>query len=332
MTERQLVRLTKIDSIEPIKDADAIEQAKIGGWTVVVKKGEFKPRDQCLYFEIDSALPMDDDRFEFLAPRGTKEIDGRTYHVLKTAKLRGVYSQGLALPASDFTDELAVSVLAGDSDLAEELGVFKYEPPLPTNMDVVGGFPTHLGSKTDAERVQNLSEEFADLKSGDFTHWYATEKIDGTSLSVFMDADSGIHVCSRNWELAEGENLYWRAARDLIPHLEPTMAIRAEIFGEGIQGNPLGISGTRAAVFDVTHGVLTVPRSAWPEFEQVAPIYTDLVFPETVEEAIEQVNGIKSLVSPGRLAEGVVWWAEGYALERRNFKAISNKYLLKHDG
>ena len=60
----------------------------------------------------------------------------------------------------------------------------------------------------------------------------------------------------------------------------------------------------------------------------------DLSFPKTVEEAVAQVYGLKSLINPNVQAEGIVWWNKEHELFkeldfRPNFKAINNKYLLK---
>ena len=57
-----------------VENADAIEAAHLGGWTVVTKKGEFKAGDPVLYFEIDSFLPGSVPEFEFLLARGTKNV------------------------------------------------------------------------------------------------------------------------------------------------------------------------------------------------------------------------------------------------------------------
>lgn len=99
---RKLVSIKQIDSIQPIDGADAIEAAMIGGWAVVVKKGDFKPADHVLYFEIDSILPKGYPEFEFLMARSsgtysTDEGDTLEGHRLRTIKLRGVLSQGLIL-------------------------------------------------------------------------------------------------------------------------------------------------------------------------------------------------------------------------------------------
>lgn len=129
---RRLVTRERVSAVAAIPDADAIEAVAVRGWTVVAKKGEFTAGDECVYVEIDAALPLDDERFAFLAPRGTKTLgDGKRVHVLKTALLRGVYSQGLVLPIGQFPEVIAASA---SEDLAALLGIEKYEPPIPAQM------------------------------------------------------------------------------------------------------------------------------------------------------------------------------------------------------
>jgi RNA ligase (TIGR02306 family) len=88
--ERKLATIQKIINIEPIADADKIEKATVLGWSMVVKKNEFKIKDLCIYIEIDSIVP-DIPYFEFMRERKFR---------VKTIKLRGVLSQGLLLPLS----------------------------------------------------------------------------------------------------------------------------------------------------------------------------------------------------------------------------------------
>ena len=54
---RNLASIQKIGNLEPIPNADAIEKATVLGWELVVKKGEFRIGDLCVYCEIDSILP-----------------------------------------------------------------------------------------------------------------------------------------------------------------------------------------------------------------------------------------------------------------------------------
>jgi len=55
--ERKLASIRKVKEIKPIIGADNIELAFIDGWQCVIKKGELKQDDLCVYFEIDSLLP-----------------------------------------------------------------------------------------------------------------------------------------------------------------------------------------------------------------------------------------------------------------------------------
>ena len=53
---RKLASIQRIIKIEPIEGADKIELAYVLGWQCVVNKGQFKPMDLAVYFEIDSFL------------------------------------------------------------------------------------------------------------------------------------------------------------------------------------------------------------------------------------------------------------------------------------
>jgi RNA ligase (TIGR02306 family) len=56
---RKLASVRRISDINNIDSADAIECARVDGWNVVVKKGEFKVGDLCIYCEIDSWIPKE---------------------------------------------------------------------------------------------------------------------------------------------------------------------------------------------------------------------------------------------------------------------------------
>jgi hypothetical protein len=84
-----------------------------------------------------------------------------------------------------------------------------------------------------------------------------------------------------------------------------------------------------------------VPRGSWPEWVAglSVPVHDGLTFPGSVDDALAQVEKLRSKVSPDRPVEGVVWraadraqveTADGERL-RASFKVISNRYLLKHD-
>lgn len=339
---RRMASIRTINTVEPIEGADRIEYAKVGGWGVVVGKDSgFTAGDKAVFFEIDSLLNQNHPAFSDVAKRGVKTMrdsdgntmtfengDDMTGHVLRTIRLRGVYSQGMLVPLNVFG-------LTGDETPEEVDEVFrnlvvKWEPPLPKDnrnpnkgTHALAGFPAHI-RKTDSERVQNLTPEFlASLNPND---WFATEKIDGTSTTFWKDEEGGFHVATRNWEVNPASmhqdiiDCY-----DIESRLENGEFVQGEIFGEGVQGNKLKISGLDFRVFNASN---------IEAFKDIAVPALDLEFPASIDDAIAQVDGMKSTINTKVLAEGVVWWNKNGEefLElglRPNFKAINNKFLAK---
>lgn len=364
MSERKLATIRQVDSVEPIPGADNIEVVQIGGWKVVsAKSANHHPGDSVVYFEIDSFLPESDERFASFCERGVKTMDGVRGHVLKTIKLRGTWSQGAIMPLSEFPEITPIAYTSEGpmycGDVTEALGITKYEKPIPPDQQGLvksSTFPAFM-RKTDAERVQNLDELFPLDR-----YWVATEKIDGTSATYAVDVDGEFWVCSRNQALLPSNNVYWRIAEKygIEDHLRmlqsriigdgtrgnTNVVLQGEIYGEGIQANPLGIKGIDFAAFNLQIG-LNIHEAAnmgycgpvrpdLPKSMRWSPIYEDLEPPQSVGGAVEQVEGLKSLISPQRQAEGVVWWrtlapwTEGADLDiPRNAKAINNKFLAK---
>ena len=91
--ERELAYVVTIDGIEPIEGYDRVEHAIVGGWRVIVQKGQFKVGDPAIYFEIDSRVPADRECFAFLEKR---------HYKVKTLKMCKTLSQGLLMHPSDF--------------------------------------------------------------------------------------------------------------------------------------------------------------------------------------------------------------------------------------
>ena len=166
---RKLVTLRKIKELLPIEGADFIELAKVDGWQVVVKKGEFKVGDVGYYFEIDSFLPLEPE-FEFLRKSSYKKMLDKEGLRLKTIRLRKKLSQGLLLPyktiqrffiENPFNLKIIPNKDNFENDFSELFGVEKYELPIPANLSgtVAGDFPYFI-PKTDEERIQNLWDEY----------------------------------------------------------------------------------------------------------------------------------------------------------------------------
>lgn len=93
---RELCYLVKVDDIKPIEGKDFTECAEIGGWTVMVRKGQFQPGSIGIYFEVDSKIP-ETEPFWFLKSK---------HYKIKTQKYKTpsgyFYSQGLLMHPEDF--------------------------------------------------------------------------------------------------------------------------------------------------------------------------------------------------------------------------------------
>ena len=228
--KRALAYTARITDITPIEGADNIELVHVLGWTCVAKIGEFSKGDLCVYFEIDSKLPIAD---------WSAFMEKRNYKV-KTMKLGKfkVISQGLALPISafvgieipneekiDVTELLGVTYSVEEDNKRKANSTDKYKAmatrhsKLFKNKFIKSIMKTEIGrkilffffgkkkdkkaafpewvKKTDEERVENMPWV---LKSPE--KWIATEKIDGTSTTFTMKRTRknkyDYRVCSRN--------------------------------------------------------------------------------------------------------------------------------------
>jgi RNA ligase (TIGR02306 family) len=129
---RKLASIVEIESCEPIPDTERLSVAtmKGKGWKVVTGRDEYHAGDLAVYFEIDSFLKSDDERYAFLKDRCLKKFVSKSGNVLregiriKTIKLRGVISQGLLMPLSAFVGKeiLVRNQLAKPEDVVAEDG------------------------------------------------------------------------------------------------------------------------------------------------------------------------------------------------------------------
>ena len=355
---RKLASIQHILKLEPIPGADAIEKATVLGWHLVVKKGEFKENDLCIYVEVDSILP-EREVFEFLRPRHFR---------IKTIKLRGQVSQGIAFPITLLTYDSSVNpaeypLNVGD-DVTELLKVKKYEPNIPAQLagKIKGSFPGWL-HKTDETRIQSVPEVLPRHQDKKFV---VTEKIDGTSMTVYlngMEHGGEFGVCSRNLDLKEeGETAYWKYVRK--HQLEEKMraisakgdqkllnfSLQGELAGPGIQGNKYHLDDVQFFIFNVfdidrfgyvdlnviekAPGVFVYEfLEAW-ELQHVPIVTSGYALPGSVDEIVEYSKA-KSLLHKDTWREGIVLRSQPEAfdeeLHRLSFKVINPNFLLKYD-
>jgi len=176
--------------LEEHPNADSLSVVRIGGYQCVVRTADWKEGDLGVYIPPDSVVP-DTEEFAFL---------GKNKRI-KVRKLRGVYSQGLLIPAPSDSSP-------GD-DLMEQMEIYHYEPPLPmsTGGDNVkppeGHFPVY--------DVENYNKYPNIIKPG--TEVIITEKIHGASAR-YKWQNNELYVGSRkNWKKYDPKNIWWRAVK-----------------------------------------------------------------------------------------------------------------------
>lgn len=249
---RNLATIQEITALDPIEGADKIVRATVLGWTVVVKKDEFKIGDWCVFFEIDSVLP---------ATEWSKFMEPRRYRV-KTCKLRGCLSQGLALPIHTEGLLPPLTNVWLEQDVTSLAGVTKYQPQRggpggPLRSQAAGNFPSADIAKTDEPRLQSTYWMAQELLERNIP-FYASVKMDGMSGTFVHRSNGEYLVCSRNFWLkppdeTESFSPHWVVdqkynLKNVIP---PGWAIQGEVCGPKIQGNPIGLADYELYVFNL---------------------------------------------------------------------------------
>ncbi len=352
--ERALATIRRIDSLAPIPNADAIEVAGIGGWNVVVKKGDYAPGDIVVYCEVDSYLP-ERPEFEFLRKNCFRSaVDGlRAGFRIKTVKLRGQVSQGIVFPVS-ILGERPHEVGEGD-DVTERLDIIKYERPLTPQLrgQAAGYFPSWI-PKTDEPRWQNIGAAIERNRQWQFD---CAEKLDGSSMTVAVRGDESF-ICSRNvWLKEDDDNAFYNLARELgvvsvmreyaAAKQWNALVLQGELIGPGIQGNRYQLTQHEWRIFNV------LPYSgqnyAWLPNESVRAHVVALQ--GRITERFSSVPWLPggtlpidlnehsrggSVLRPGMPREGVVWrcsvsLTDDPDIGRVSFKAINPDFLLKFD-
>jgi RNA ligase (TIGR02306 family) len=337
---RKMATIRRIDELNPIEGADKIEVATVGGWKVVCQKGLYVVGDLVVYCEIDSFIPTTIAPFLTKDGHYPKTYEGVEGERLRTIKLRGQISQGLLLPLSGFDayfEGAGYTLFNEGDDVSSFLGIVKYEPPMSAQLAGVarGNFPSQI-PKTDQERCQNLKREIS--QAGDTT-FEVTEKLDGSSMTVYL-IDGVFGVCSRNLDLKESEgNTFWKVARELdletkMRSMGDNFAIQGELIGEGIQKNIYEIKGHKFMVFDI-YDILVGDYMTPDKVRAICKVqnlnHCPVILPNgsvnhTIDELLELAEG-KSELNVKTEREGLVFKAVNGSF---TFKAISNKFLLKH--
>lgn len=257
------VNVTRVREVLPHDNADRLEIAKVYDWDVVVRKGEYKPGDQVFYVPVDSILPQPLEDFLFTPDAKIK----LNKHRVRSIKIRGQVSQGMLIRPTELPKELQTfpSIVEVEADMAEYLGITKYEPPAESA-------PRHMQAKKVTRNNPNFTQytdienfKYYDRSIVDREEVYVSEKLHGTSFRAGWFKNEPTTWWKKllkffgflpEWEFCWGsrrvqiqskyfhkgyydEDVYTKLARqhNLKEILPKGYAVYGEIVGDGIQKN-----------------------------------------------------------------------------------------------
>ena len=319
--------------IEEHPDADAIEIARVDDYRSVVRKGQFQSGDLAAYIPENSILPP-----WLIVEMGLEgRLAGADSNRVRAIRLRGVLSQGLVWP---------VPGAALDADVTDRLGITKYIPQVPHDMQ--GEMYPAPGMTVDFD-IEDIKKYPKVLYPGE--EIIATEKLHGTycQLGYYQDqpiitskapAHNGV---AYHDNAANQKNIYVQIAHQYREQLaalhqaHPTFYLMGEIYGRGVQDLQYDTTEKQFRVFDIYLGEPTFGRYldydemlelVQPHFNTVPLVYRGEYQPDRLEEI---TSGPSQLA--GHRREGVVIKPVqeriDLALGRVVVKSISENHLLR---
>jgi RNA ligase (TIGR02306 family) len=368
------VKAVRIRSIEPIENADAIELAVVGDYRSVVRKNEFSVGDLVIYIPEASLLPLPLLREMNLEGK----LAGGEKNRVKAIKLRGCLSQGLVYKTWTAPDTRRVYNYIVDfmgnkeyveegQDVAEFLGITKWEPPIPVHMagevynagmeltvnydiENIKAYPDVIAEGEMVVMTEKLHGSFCGVALVPMSHQPEGNEHIGGMFMVFSKGLGAKGLCFKDNPNNAG-NLYMRTCKngrlfDALMRLSVNLRdvpifILGEVFGKGVQDLSYGLNDVQFRVFDIAYGFRGDQR--YLDYDAVKAFCDELDIPTVPELYVgsfskevlnEFTNGRETVSGSGaNIREGVVVKP---LRERRHdelgrviLKSVSADYLLR---
>lgn len=314
-------RVIEVGTIETHPNADALDLVRVEGWTVAVRRGEWKAGDLAVFVEPDTVVPLDRPEFAFLKRAR-----------ITAMRLRGVWSEGLLVKAP--------LGLGPGADAWDALGLARYEPQIhgaSTAADTEADVPALLRGAPvyDLENWRRYGA--ATFREGEPV--IAHEKLHGAN-GRFAFVDGRAWVGSRTrWVRfdADAPSIWWRTFDDDLERLlraSPEVVFYGEVFGQ-VQDLRYGAAREQVWLrafdaYDLAARVWWSPSqlaAAVPEARRVPEVYRG---PHDAA-ALVDLSMRDSVLAP-HMAEGIVIRGEvprDLHHGRNVLKLVSARYLEK---
>ena len=353
--------IAKINEVKAIEGADNIEQAVIGGWNTIVKKGTHHAGQLVIVATTDAVIPLklsDEYNVTSYLRKGQR---------VRTVKLRGVYSECLVIPINP---NFAIAFSEGQ-DMMEKLGITKYEPPVKQiqlasgrkikwrdnqnfhiyykfpNLKNVDGMFTEEDLVEITRKIHGTNARYGIVKKGKLSFWDKVKKFFRIANEwVDYEYIYGSHNCEKGsdsqgfystdvWRtVAEKYNIkekLWSYIKNKNVEVGEGIILYGEIYGAGIQKNyDYGLTDIEFAGFDVKlRGEYLSTYDAW----QLVKNHIDLPYVEILHYG-DWTQEIQDKFTFNNFIEGTKVPHEGIVIKhssgdrKKVAKVINPDYLI----
>lgn len=337
------IAIVQIDQIEPHPnpEVERMEITHIWGWQCCIGKGQFKVGDKAVYIPPDYEVPLAHPSFSFLKKPDPNHADaGKVKERIRVRRFKGAISQGLLISVPPEVADLPVG-----SNVIEQLGITRYEPPMPksTGGMFVGGPSDVYAPKFDVESMQRYyATVFA---PGEIV--IATEKIHGANARFTYAPDKEGQMkqfCGSrtNWMGEDDKNIWWMAFHQ-NPDIgrwcqdHPGLLIYGEVYG---QVQSLKYGAGKNDIFFAPFAILD--KNKWLDYDECQKLiegynltWAPFIWrgPFDLKTVLDLAEGPSMVPNANHLREGVVVVPEHERdhpeIGRVMLKAVSNEYLEK---
>ena len=344
-----------VAEIKEIVGADNIEQAIIGGWSCIVKKGLHSVGDLVVIATTDAVIPFE--LSEKLGVTNYLRNGGR----VRTVKLRGVYSECLVISEIEMRKE--------GTDMMDYFKIYKYEPPVKQiqlasgrkikwkdnqNFHIYYKFPNlknvpGMFNETDVveitRKIHGTNARFGIVKKGKLSIWDRIQRLFGKkwveyefvvgSHNTEKGSDSNGYYDTNVWYEIEKKydikKKLWNYVKSGVTDIGDGIILYGEIYGAGIQkGYDYGLKDIQFAGFDIKeNGEYLAPIDAIRIIEDNLKLpYIEVLYygfwSQKMQDSFVFNNNIKGTKVP---EEGIV--IKYYTGERQKVaKVINPDYLI----
>jgi RNA ligase (TIGR02306 family) len=355
--------VAEVTEIKEIVGADNIEQAVVGGWNCIVKKGNHKVGERVVCATTDAVIPQK--LSDELGVTNYLRNGGR----VRTVKLRGVYSECLIIPKHKLPDPAKYNVGA---DVMDVLKIYKYEPPVKQiqlasgrkiryqdnphfhvyykfpNLKNVPGMFTEEDTVEITRKIHGTNARYGIVKKNKLSLWDKVKKFFGVadgwidyefvvgSHNVEKGSESQGFYDTNVWYDIEKKydikNKLWGYVKLFNPtDIGDGITLYGEIYGAGIQkGYDYGLSEIKFAGFDVkeTGEYLSVINSKLLIVDILKLPYVDILYYGNWSQEVQDKYTFNNFIPNTKVPEeGIV--IKHHTGERQKVaKVINPDYLI----